>query len=283
MSRRLFLYLSATLLSLSCAFADGVACLNSSIADLWTLAGGDVSITVQDSIDRGFCDEDAILVDGASGRGINLEILVASQPQLVLASADTPSHVRVKALMDDLGIPALLIRQDSFDDFLSVFRILTRITGREDLWQEHGPGQKEVVDETIRECQAIGERPRVLFVRAGSAFASVRAKRAEDHFAAAIIEDLGGVNVADEAEALTESISLESVLAMQPDRIIIVAQGDEEASRRYISSLFSRPGWSSVKAVMDGQVRFVSKELFNYKPNGRWSEAYRVMAEALYG
>ena len=283
MSRRLFLYLSATLLSLSCAFADGVACLNSSIADLWTLAGGDVSITVQDSIDRGFCDEDAILVDGASGRSINLEILVASKPQLVLASADTPSHVRVKALMDDLGIPALLIRQDSFDDFLSVFRIMTRITGREDLWQEHGPGQKEVVDEMIRECQAIGERPRVLFVRAGSAFASVRAKRAEDHFAAAIIEDLGGVNVAAEAEALTESISLESVLAMQPDRIIIVAQGDEEASRRYISSLFSRPGWSSVKAVRDGQVRFVSKELFNYKPNGRWSEAYRVMAEALYG
>lgn len=282
MSRRLFLYLSATLLSLSCAFADGVACLNSSIADLWSLAGGDVSITVQDSIDRGFCDEDAILVDGASGRSINLEILVASKPQLVLASADTPSHVRVKALMDDLGIPALLIRQDSFDDFLSVFRIMTRITGREDLWQEHGPGQKEVVDEMIRECRTIGERPRVLFVRAGSAFASVRAKRAEDHFAAAIIEDLGGVNVAAEAEALTESISLESVLAMQPDRIIIVAQGDEEASRRYISSLFSRPGWSSVKAVRDGQVRFVSKELFNYKPNGRWSEAYRVMAEALY-
>lgn len=282
MSRRLFLYLSATLLSLSCAFADGVACLNSSIADLWTLAGGDVSITVQDSIDRGFCDEDAILVDGASGRSINLEILVASQPQLVLASADTPSHVRVKALMDDLGIPTLLIRQDSFDDFLSVFRILTRITGREDLWLEHGPAQKEVVDETIRACQANRERPRVLFIRAGSAFSAVRAKRAEDHFAAAIIEDLGGVNVAAEAEALTESISLEAVLAMQPDRIIIVAQGDEEASRRYISSLFSRPGWNSVKAVRDGQVRFLSKELFNYKPNGRWGEAYQVMAEALY-
>ena len=55
-----------------------------------------------------------------------------------------------------------------------------------------------------------------------------------------------------------------------------------QASRRYISSLFSRPGWSSVKAVRDGQVRFLSKELFNYKPNGRWGEAYQVMAEALY-
>ena len=107
------------------------------------------------------------------------------------------------------------------------------------------------MDETIRACQANRERPRVLFIRAGSAFSAVRAKRAEDHFAAAIIEDLGGVNIAAEAEALTESISLEAVLAMQPDRIIIVAQGDEEASR-------------------------------NYKPNGRWGEAYQVMAEALY-
>ena len=283
MMKKPFLCLFMLLCSISSLFAFTAACLNSSIADLWSLAGGSVDITVQDSIDRGFASPDAILVDSASGRNINTEILISSHPDLVLGSTDTASHVRLKSFLDEKGISMILIKQDSFEDFLAVFRTLTSITGRDDLSMLYGTRQEEGIDEIIAQCGEIEEKPRVLFVRAGSAFSSVRAKRADDHFAAGIIEDLGGINVADETGILTESLSLEAMITGNIDKILIVPKGEEDESIRYITSLFSRPGWRDVKAVREGEVHFLSKDLFHYKPNGRWEESYRVMAEVLYG
>lgn len=242
-----------------------------------------MDITVGEAVERGFADEDAILVDSSAGRNINIEILVSSQPDLVLGSVDTVSHVRLKALLDDIGIDMILIREDCYEDFLSIFRTLTGLTGREDLYQEYGEGQKKGIEELIKASRSPGVLPRVLFIRAGSAFSYVKAKRADDHFAARIIEDLGAVNVADEFDALTDSLSLEAILKADPDKIIIVSQGDEEASRAYVEHLFSSPGWRDVDAIKEGRVVFLPKDLFHFKPNGRWLDAYRMMEEVIYG
>lgn len=283
MFKRLFLCLIIILCALFPVFSMRTACLNSSIADLWKLAGGSVDITVAEAQERGFADDSAILVDSSSGRNINLEVLISAEPYLVLGSVDTESHVRLKAFLCDISVDMLLIKQDSFDDFLSIFKTLTGITGRNDLYQEYGEGQREGIEELIEEAKEAEKKPRVLFIRAGSAFSYVKAKRAEDHFAARIIEELGGINVADEVEALTDSISLEAILSTDIDKIIIVSQGDEGASRSYVENLFSQPGWRDVKAIREDAVVFLPKELFHFKPNGRWLEAYGVMKEVLYG
>lgn len=264
-------------------FALKTACLNSSIADLWTLAGGSVDISVGEAVERGFAPPDASLVDAGSGRMVNAEVLLAYLPDLVLGSVDTLSHVRLKSLMDDLDLDMLLIREDSFEDFLSVFKTLTDITSRPDLYLKYGIMQKEGIDRIIEEAASFDDKPRVLFLRAGSAFSYVKAKRRGDHFAAAIISDLGAVNIADEYNALTESLSLEAVLSSDPDKILIVPQGNEEASRKYIEHLFSQPGWRDVRAIREGSVYYLDKELFHFKPNGRWLESYEVMKEVLYG
>ena len=283
MFKRLFLCLIIILCALFPVFSMRTACLNSSIADLWKLAGGSVDITVAEAQERGFADDSAILVDSSSGRNINLEVLISAEPDLVLGSVDTESHVRLKAFLCDISVDMLLIKQDSFDDFLSIFKTLTGITGRNDLYQKYGEGQRAGIEELIEEAKEAEKKPRVLFIRAGSAFSYVKAKRAEDHFAARIIEELGGINVADEVEALTDSLSIEAILSADIDKIIIVSQGDESASRSYVENLFSQPGWRDVKAIREDAVVFLSKELFHFKPNGRWLEAYDVMKEVLYG
>ena len=63
-----------------CTFADStgatvtlqekpktVAVLFSSFAEVWTLAGGNVDITVGESVERGFADEKSVLVDSGAG------------------------------------------------------------------------------------------------------------------------------------------------------------------------------------------------------------------------
>ena len=282
MKLRLYLLLCLIIISLMPLSAVKTACLNSSLADLWQLAGGSVDITVEESVERGFASPEALLVDSASGRNINTELLVAAEPDLVIGSADTASHVRLSSFLDKAGIDMILVDMDSFDDFLSVFHTLTDITGRSDLYEKYGEGQKTAIEEIIANAAGYESKPRVLFVRAGSAFSYVKAKRADDHFAAKIIEDLGAVNIADEYGMLTDSLSLEAVLESNADKILVVPQGDEDASIAYITDLFSQPGWRDVRAIENGSVYFLPKELFHFKPNGRWAEAYEMMEEVLY-
>lgn len=282
MFRRLFLFLCLAAFSMPLQ-AAGTACLSSSLADLWKLAGGSVDITVQEAVDRGFASPDAIIVDSSSGRSINSELIISADPDLTIGSVDTLSHVRLKGFMDGIGKRMLLLCLDSFGDFLSAFRELTEITGRDDLYEEYGTVQKEEIERIIADARSHEDRPCVLFIRAGSAFSSVRAKRTDDHFAARIISDLGAVNAADSMDARTETLSLEALVSSDIDMILVVAQGDEEASLAYVRSLFSEPGWRDIPAVRSGSVHYLPKELFHYKPCSRWAEAYRMMEEILYG
>lgn len=280
--RRLFLFLFTSFFSICLSFSAKVACLNTSLADLYKLAGGDVCITVKDALEKKIADEDAVLVDSGSGMNINSEILIKAEPDLVLLSSDTKAHINLIPLLSALDIPYIVIRQDSFSDFMSVFKCLTEITGRPDLYEEYAVKQKNEIEKIKEKARAEEENPRVLFIRAGSGFSSVRAKRAEDHFAAGIIEDIKAVNVADEYGLLTDHLSAEAMLKADIDKIIIVAQGDEEASYKYIEELFGTNPWKSIKAVKENSVYFLSKELFHYKPNARWSEAYSMMYKVLY-
>ncbi len=259
-----------------------VACLNSSLADIWTLAGGKVDITVGDAVSKGYAGTDAVLVDSGAGISIDLEMLVYSRPDFVLASADTPSHVRASEKLDDLKIPNALVRLDCFDDFYNIFSTLTKITGRMDLFEIHGEGQRKEIGRIVEKALQNDERPSVLFIRAGSGFSSTRAKTRDEHFAAGILYDLGAGNIADSAPVLSEGLSLEAVLVGDPDFILVVPQGNEDAGIAYMKDLLDRPGWRSLRAVRDGHVFFLPKELFHYKPNGRWAKAYELMADILY-
>ena len=63
----------------------------------------------------------------------------------------------------------------------------------------------------------------------------------------------------------------------------ITTMGDESAGTAYMDSLISDPVWQTLTAVKEGRVHQLPKELFQYKPNARWGEAYAYLIELLYG
>ncbi|MCQ2433362.1 MAG: hypothetical protein MJ175_12230, partial [Clostridia bacterium] len=69
------------------------AVLFSSLAEAWETAGGVVSITVGESVERGFATQDTPLVDDGAGKAINTELLLSLEPDLVICSADLPAQV----------------------------------------------------------------------------------------------------------------------------------------------------------------------------------------------
>ena len=83
-----------------------VAVLLSSLADLWITAGGSVDITVGETVERGFADSTVILVDDGAGKSVNLEALIAAQPDFVLYACDIAGQLEVRDALLDAGIPA---------------------------------------------------------------------------------------------------------------------------------------------------------------------------------
>lgn len=85
---------------------EKVAVLLSSLADLWITAGGSVDITVGESVERGFAPETVILVDDGAGKTIDLEGLIAANPDFVLYSSDLSGQLECADTLRTAGIPA---------------------------------------------------------------------------------------------------------------------------------------------------------------------------------
>ncbi|MCF0134835.1 MAG: ABC transporter substrate-binding protein [Lachnospiraceae bacterium] len=266
------------------------AILFSSFAEIWISVGGEVAVTVEETIERGFMEEGTVILAAEGpGKTIDLEILTAAEPDLVIVTADLAGQVEILELLKEIGIPAAAMKEDTYEDYLQLLRIFADINGtaepamaRAAEVTEHITSIRSRASEEAAALEQAGEQMNYLFIRAGSGFSSTKAKTAEDHFACVILDELGGHNIADEAGELSDALSLESILIAQPDRIFVVAMGNEEASFAYMQELLSREGWSSLEAVQRGDIVYLSKEMFNYKPNGRWDESYRIIAKALY-
>lgn len=262
---------------------ETVAVLFSSYAEIWNLAGGTVSVTVGESVERGFVPAETPLVDSGAGKTINVERLLAAQPDFVIGSADIDAQVEACGLLQQAGVPAALFRVDTFSDYLSMLKICTQITGNAQAYETHGMAVKARIDEILAAAQTQQSQQKdILFIRAGSQYSATKAKRAPDHFVCIMLDELGARNIADEATVLLDSLSLEEILLQDPDHIFLTTMGSEQAAIGYVGQLFSQDGWKDLTAVRQGNYTFLQKDLFHFKPNARWAEAYELLAKLLY-
>lgn len=262
---------------------ETVAVLFSSYAEIWNLAGGMVSVTVGESVERGFAPLETPLVDDGAGKTIDMELLLAAQPDFVIGSADIDAQVEACGLLRQAGIPAALFRVDTFSDYLSMLKTCTQITGDAQAYETHGTAVKGRIDEILAAAQTQQSQQKdILFIRAGSQYSSTKAKRAPDNFVCIMLDELGAHNIADEAEVLLDGLSLEEILLQDPDHIFLTTMGSEQAAVSYIGELFSQDGWKELTAVKQEHYTFLEKELFHFKPNARWAEAYESLAKLLY-
>lgn len=260
-----------------------VAVLTSSLADLWITAGGSVDITVGETVERGFAGESVILVDDGAGKSINLELLIASGPDFVLYSSELSGQKECVDALRDAGIPAAGFAVETFDDYLKLLKICTDLLDTPQAYEEHGVKLKEQVDSLIRLAQAQENQPDILFVRAGSSAKYTKAKTAENHFVCRMLKELGTGNIAEKAPVLLDGLSTEEILLSDPELILYTTMGDESTGVAYMQSLIADPVWQAMTAVETGNVYLLPKDLFQYKPNARWDEAYAHLIQLLYG
>ncbi len=261
---------------------ERVAALIGSFADVWCLAGG--AETLVAAADDTWTQFDLGLGEAVVNLGgvktPNVELLLAAEPDFVLGSAKTAADVELEGLLEQAGIPVAYFDISSFSDYLRLLECCTALTGRPERYAAYGLRVREQVE--AARGRVAGEAPTVLYVRATGS--SCKVKSSQGTVLGEMLADLGCVNIADSEENLLETLSMERILAADPDYIFAVLQGADPSGAEAMleAALLSNPAWGELTAVQAGRFYLMDQQLYNLKPNARWGEAYENLADILY-
>lgn len=260
-----------------------VAVLFSSFAEMWQLAGGTVSVTVAESVSRGLVSADVTLVDSGAGHtDINREALLAAKPDFVIGTADFAGQADAVSFCRSVGIPAAVFRVENVSQYVDTLKIFCDITNNPTAYQTYGVDVETKVSHILGSVKTPQNPPKILFIRTGSSTRSTKAKIADNHYVCAMLKELGTKNIAENTPLLQGDFSLEAVIQHDPAYIFISTMGNDAAATAYMQDTLKTEGWSTLSAVQNNRVIFLPRDLFHYKPNARWGEAYAYLAEILY-
>ena len=208
-----------------------VAALIGSFADVWCIAGGkDTLVAAADDTWTQFdLDLDESVINLGKVSEPSAETLLAAQPDFVLASTKTSADVELMPTLENAGIPTAYFDVSSFEDYLRMLEICTRITGCEDRYEQYGTLVQEQVDAAIASAQD-KQGPTVLYLRATGS--SCKVKNSQNTVLGEMLADLGCTNIADSDESLLETLSMEAILQADPECIFIVLQGSDQEKAR---------------------------------------------------
>lgn len=260
--------------------APRVVAAYGSFAEAWLLAGGELCGVTQDALeqrDLGLPEDIAVV---GTVKEPNAEEIIALEPDLVLLASDITAQADIRDVLENAGLACAFFQVDTFADYAFMMEQLCAITGREDLYEENVTQVGQQIEEAQAKAALSSTRPNVLLIRAFST--GIKAKT-DDELAGAILKDLGAHNIADDHPSMLEDLSLEEVIAADPDYIFVTTMGDEQKALDYLNGLIQQnPAWSELSAVKEDRYIVLPKDLFHYKPNNRWGESYQYLGEILY-
>lgn len=253
-----------------------VATMTGSFTDIWYLAGGTVVAATGDSWTSLGMDLPDDVVNIGSLHEPNVEQLISSNPDLVIASSNLDSDLELESVLEDAGIKVAYFNIIGFEDYLRMLKICTDITGNKENYEKYGVDVKKQIDSALERVD--GSNPTVLFLRAASG--NIQARNSKSTVGSEILKDLGCINIADSNESILEDLSMEAIIKNDPDYIFIVPIGN---SNEVVDEIMSNPSWKSLTAVKEGRFYKLDKKLYNSKPNAKWGIAYENLADILYG
>lgn len=264
---------------------ERVVALLGSYGDIWLQAGGQLVGATEDAVIQTGLGLDGDIAVIGSDKTPNLELILAQDPDFAILSADTSRHVQARSALETAGVTCGYFSVLTYRDYMETLKLFTTITGREDLYARQEVSVTQAIEEIVAEAQTSEDygQHTALLIRAY--VTSVKAKDSVSTVAGPILKDMGLVNIADSDSGLMENLSMESIIAMDPEYIFVVFMGlDKAGAEKKLSEvLLSNPAWNTLSAVQNGKYIVLDHQLFHYRPNARWAEAYRTIGEIVYG
>lgn len=194
----------------------------------------------------------------------NVEAIAAARPDLVLAYR-SPSNAPAVGQLRGLEIPVLELAIDRFEDFERDARLVGRALGL----GTRGDSLAVAARADLERATVLADRPPgVLIV----AWADPPMTIGGGSYLDEILRRAGARNIFGDSDRPSFVVSLEAVVARNPDRVLIVGDDDPDFA--------SRAEWQVVPAIRDRRFVRVTGSMFN-RPSPRIGEAVRTLAAAL--
>lgn len=215
-----------------------------------------------------WCDYPAEALDVTNlGDGIapNIEAILGQHPDLVVLylsgrNAATASRLR------SLGIATVQLRTDRLDDVPRIATLLGRLTGHA---EEADDLARQFESELVSASVAPRDSPPSVFLLV---WAEPPMTVGAGSYLSELLHRAGGRNTYDDLPTSSGQVSIESVVARDPDAILVL--GDSTPG------FAQRPEWQVVDAVRERRFVFASGSRFAH-PGPRAPEAIRDLATSL--
>lgn len=263
---------------------ERVVALSASLADVWLLSGGELCGATTDVLEEEVVHENLNkkeIKNIGSVKKPDVDTVLSLKPDLVLVSGNIEEQMGITETLKEKDIPYYIVKMNTLDDFLEVLKQMTAVTGEEDNYEEYGEKVREGADDLLKRVPK-GKKQTALVLRAYSTGIQVKT---EENVVCAILRDIGIENAADKNKKLVKGGHLlsEEISHSNPDYIFVTTMGDESLAEKTIKKeLTSKEGWEDLKAVSQKHFIVLPRELFQYKPNSRWREAYEYILSIVY-
>ena len=206
---------------------------------------------------------------------VDVEAVVAAEPDLVLAAGNELTPTAVIEQLSGLGLAVMTLYPESLDEIYADIELVGRALGRDDEATALADDMAARV-EAVRASVADLERPRT-FYEVG-VFEGTIYTAGEGSFLASLIETAGGEPIT--GESLSTSIAVEDLVAADPELILL---GDASYDPTITAeSVAARPGWETMTAVADGRVVPVAEDVVITRPGPRIVEGLEALARAIH-
>ena len=182
---------------------------------------------------------------------LNTEIIISLQPDLIISSDLVP--LSQLELLEDNGIPFVILATRTLEDVLKDIRLVGILTGQVEAANDLADSLEDRIDAVTEKTQAEGVvKPRVYLeyypywtYGPGS-------------FGDNLISLAGGMNIAENTSSEYPMLSSEFIIAQDPEVIIYTVGYMTTTTAEEISS---RPGWYSITAVEEGNISSIDDNI----------------------
>jgi iron complex transport system substrate-binding protein len=210
--------------------------------------------------------------DVAKFGSVDLEKVIALEPDLVIAGGNTFTPPDAIAKLRSLGVPTVVVYAPTVDKVFADIELTGRAVGREQAAADLAAAMRAEFDQVAAATRSV-DKPRVFYeIDATGAIWGP----ADDSFLAEMIELAGGDPITTGSPDKFD-IPLERLIEADPEVILL---GDA-AYGVTADQVAARPGWSVTTAVKTGAIKPID-DIVVTRPGPRLTEGLRALLAALH-
>jgi iron complex transport system substrate-binding protein len=210
---------------------------------------------------------------------VDVERVVAAEPDLVLAAGNELTPTSVIQQIDALGLPVLVLYPETLDEVYADIELIGRAVDRSEAAAEVVALMEARVEAVVGAVDGVA-RPRVLyevFHAEGTTYTA-----GEASFLASLLELAGATAVTGDAQGV---IGAEDLVAADPEMILLGSASYDPAladRSTALQTVAARPGWSTLSAVRDGRVEPFTDDIVTTRPGPRIVDGLEALAAAIH-